>query len=279
MRKFFNKDTIRVDYLTLKIKDIKTSLDFYLNKLGLTLIKEEAKKYYLGVGNNVLIILVEDKNAKAKERTTGLYHFALLLPNRKYLGQLINHFIKVEQPIVGGSDHGVSEALYLNDPDGNGIEIYADNNSDEWEFIGDEVVMLSDPLDYRSLIQDAYQKVWTEMPSETIIGHVHYHVATIAEASHFFIDVIGLNEMLMYGDTAMFLSSDEYHHHLGINTWAGQNVLNRPDEMIGLVSYHLNTGNNRENLILRINEHHIEIKEDNIGTFIYDVNNVKVYFW
>lgn len=278
MENFFTENTIRVTDVTLKIKDIKRSLEFYVDNLGFELISTNNNYYHLGVDDNVLVTLLEDKNATPKAATTGLYHYAILLPNRKYLGQLINHFIKIKQPIVGGSDHGVSEALYLNDPDGNGIEIYADRESVLWEYDNDEVIMTSDPMDYGSLIQDSYQSLWTGIPSGTMMGHVHYHVATLSEASHFFIDIVGLNQMLNYGGSAMFLSSDGYHHHLGMNTWAGTNVLNKPDEMVGLVSYNLITGINRNALIKRFNDNNVDIREDEQGTFVYDVNNVKMYF-
>lgn len=276
--KFFTNDTIRVESVTLKIKDIKTSLDFYVEKLGFKLISSNNNVYNLGVDNNILVTLVEDTKATAKAPTSGLYHFAILLPNRKYLGQLINHFIKISLPIIGGSDHGVSEALYLNDPDGNGIEIYADREDATWEYDNNEVIMVSDPLDYQSLIQASYQKLWEGLPTGTIIGHVHYHVATLSEAANFFIDVIGFNQTLLYGGSALFLSSDNYHHHLGLNTWAGTSVLSRPSEMVGLVSYKLNTGNKLEELIRRINEHNITILYDENGTYVFDVNNCKVYF-
>lgn len=276
--KFFTDNTIRVESVTLKIKDMKRSLDFYVDKLGFKLISNKDNVYNLGVDNNILVTLVEDTNATPKAPTSGLYHFALLLPNRKYLGQLINHFIRINLPIIGGSDHGVSEALYLNDPDGNGIEIYSDREDTSWEYDNGEVIMGSEQLDYQSLIQVSYQKLWEGLPSETIMGHVHYHVATLSEAANFFIDVIGFNQMLLYGGSALFLSSDNYHHHLGLNTWAGTNVLNRPNEMVGLISYKLKTGNKLEELIRRINEHNITILNDELGTYVFDVNNCKVYF-
>lgn len=278
MNEFFSKDSIRVLDVTLKIKDIERSLDFYVNKLGFKLISSDNNLYKLGVNEEVLVTLVEDKNAIAKSATTGLYHYAILLPNRKFLGQLIKHFIETKLPIVGGSDHGVSEALYLNDPDGNGIEIYSDRHSSEWEFENDEVIMGSDPLDYLDLINDSYADAWTGFPIGTKMGHVHYHVSTLDEAVVFFVDIIGLNQMLNYGGSAIFLSSHGYHHHLGMNTWAGTNVLNKPANMVGLESYHLNTGSNRDSLIKRLNEAKIDILEDELGTYIYDVNNVKVYF-
>lgn len=277
MLEFHNNKILHVENVTLIVKDIQRSIKFYQESLGMVLHENNEGYYELGTQEKVLVRLKEDVNAKAKERTTGLYHFAILLPNRKFLGQIINHFIKIKQKIVGGSDHGVSEALYLNDPDGNGIEIYADRKKEAWPTKNNEIIMYTEEMDYNDLILNAEEAEYDEIPKNTVIGHVHFHVRDLLEATNFFIDILGFNQMLFYGDSANFLSDGMYHHHVGINTWNG-NVKDRDNNMVGLESYQLNIPlNKRKEVIDRIIENNILINEIDNKKYILDINNVKVF--
>ncbi|VEU79725.1 VOC family protein [Haploplasma axanthum] len=279
MSKYHTADNLYVDNVTLMVKDIDKSLKFYTESLGLTLLNNKSNIYELGTKKRVLVILIHNENALPKERTTGLYHFALLLPDRRFLGQLINHFIVINQKIVGGSDHDVSEALYLSDPDGNGIEIYADRLDTLWKYENDEIVMSTEAMDYEDLIKHAYNAKWTEMPEDTVMGHVHFHVTSLINAGNFFIDTLGFNQMLYYGTSALFLSNKGYHHHVGLNTWNGVTAKNRADNMVGLVGYHLNVPKDEEEALLeRISFSKREILNDENGRYIVDVNKVKIYF-
>lgn len=280
MNKFHNENTTYIKSVTLMVKDIEKSLEFYTKNIGLEIISKENDTYSLGVLDNVLVILISNPSAKAKTRTTGLYHFALLLPNEKFLGQLIKYFITTEQKIIGGSDHAVSQALYLSDPDGNGIEIYADRSDEEWQYDEEnQVVMITDEMNYGELIRNAYEESFEHMPNNTIMGHVHFHVSNLLNASKFFIDVVGLDVTTTYGDNALFLSSDNYHHHVGMNTWNGVGIENRPEDMVGLVSYNLNVANSkRSELVERLKDNHIEILKENNKEYFYDINKVKVFF-
>lgn len=279
MSKFHNEETMYVDSITLLVKDIDKLLSFYTQNIGFELIEQKGDTYRLGVGNKILLNLVSNPEAELKGKITGLYHFAILLPNRKYLGQLINYYIKTNQRIVGGSDHAVSEALYLSDPEGNGIEIYADRDETKWEYQNDEVVMVTEAMDYEGLINDAYEEEWQGLPLGTVLGHVHFHVANLLKASNFFIDTLGFNQTLFYGGSAIFVSDQGYHHHIGLNTWNGVGAKNRTENMTGLMSYHLQVPSKaKKQFTEQLKDQGIVIYSDNNQNYIIDVNGVKVYF-
>jgi catechol 2,3-dioxygenase len=150
----------------------------------------------------------------------GLYHFAILLPDRAALGRFLAHLARTGTRI-GASDHLVSEALYLRDPDGLGIEVYADRPRSEWRLVNGELAMATDPLDTAGVLAAGKDEPWTGMPPGTVMGHVHLHVGDIPAASRFFHDALGLDRMVSSYPGALFLSAGGYHHHLGVNTWAG----------------------------------------------------------
>ena len=154
----------------------------------------------------------------------GLYHFAILLPDRQALGRFVTHLAEVGAH-AGSADHLVSEALYLSDPDGLGIEVYADRPRASWTTSGDgderaEIVMATEPLDLRSLVGEAGGERWTGMPAGTVIGHVHFHVGAIREAEAFYHAALGFDKTAWTYPGALFLSAGGYHHHVGTNIWA-----------------------------------------------------------
>jgi catechol 2,3-dioxygenase len=158
----------------------------------------------------------------------GLYHFAILLPNRAALGRFVAHLSQLGER-AGASDHLVSEALYLQDPDGLGIEVYADRPRDTWRAHGRELAMETKPLDVAALVRAAEGQPWTGMPAGTVIGHVHLHVGSLDEAAAFYHAALGLDAVVWSYPGALFLSAGGYHHHLGVNTWAGADAA-RPQE-------------------------------------------------
>jgi len=279
MFKYHTKNHKMIDYFTLLVKDIDRSLKFYKESLGLDLVSQEGNNYNLGVGNKVLFTITTNDKVIPKVRTTGLYHFALLLPKRSDLGNLLHHFLKTGQIITGGSDHGVSEALYLNDPDMNGIEIYVDYPDNKWpRSSANTVDMVSDPLDYENLLLNRSSDEPFKMPEGTIIGHMHYHVNNLLKGKEFFINIIGF-ELAQNAGSALFVSDDNYHHHLGFNVWNGLNAINRSENMVGLVDYHLNVNENEiEDFINNLKDNNYEILDDEKGRYIYDINEVKLYF-
>lgn len=276
MKNFHSNQFMQVTDVTLMVSNIETSLKFYQEVFGFKLLEKIDNTYKLGTHTNThLITLVYNPLATPKQRTTGLYHFAILLPSRAHLGQFIKHMIETKTSVTGGADHGISEALYLDDPDGNGIEIYADKPENEWPRF-DEVI--NSPMDYQDLVNKAVQTPFTKIPDETIMGHIHLHVANMKAARTFFIDILGFQNTMEYGPQAAFVSDLGYHHHIGFNIWNGQNIPNNPDNAIGLESYTLYVPKDKYNaLIQRLNSANITLNQDNDKVFIKDVNNVKVY--
>ena len=154
---------------------------------------------------------------------TGLYHFAILLPDKASLGRFLRHLEGTGER-VGMSDHLVSQSLYLHDPDNLGIEVYADRPRDTWRRIGRELMMATDPLDVDGLMREAGSVQWSGMPDGTVMGHVHLRVGDLAGASSFYSDALGFDRMVWQYPGALFLAAGGYHHHLGTNTWAGQDA-------------------------------------------------------
>lgn len=276
MKNFHSKDFMHVKNVTLMVQDIERSLKFYQQSLGLKLIAQKDNLYELGTyTNHKLITLINNPLATPKMRTTGLYHYAILLPSRAYLGQIIKHFIKHQVSVTGGADHGISEALYLDDPDGNGIEIYADKNHEKWPSF-DEIV--NAPMNYQDLVKNALNEPFERIPDETIMGHIHLHVSNMADAIKFFVDGLGFASTMAYGPQAHFVSDKNYHHHIGFNVWHGTNIPNNPPNTVGLKSYELYVPNEMYNdLIYRLEKSALTIHKENDTIFIYDVNHVKVF--
>ncbi len=219
----------------LTVSDLERSLRFYEEGLGFKRMEREGARAILSAdGTKPLLLLSEQPNAQPKpRRSTGLYHFAILLPNRAALARSLRRLVEVGYPLGGASDHLVSEALYLSDPDGNGIELYRDRPRSEWRRQNGQLVMDTVPLDLEDLLAEASAE-WTGLPPETMIGHVHLHVAHLAEAERFYRETVGLELTTYYGSSAAFLSAGGYHHHLGLNTWAGVGAPPPPPDAVGL---------------------------------------------
>lgn len=210
----------RIGAVHLQVSDLQRSCEFYESVLGFTLIAKDSSSAQLGVADVTLIELRAGATQPRTARRLGLYHFAILLPDRASLGRCLTHLLHSGlQP--GASDHLVSEALYLQDPDDLGIEIYRDRPRSEWRTHGDELAMASEPLDFDGVLAAGNGARWEGMPSGTIIGHVHLHVGEIEPALQFYHAALGLDVVVWSYPGARFLSAGGYHHHLGLNTWAG----------------------------------------------------------
>jgi catechol 2,3-dioxygenase len=206
--------------VTLAVANLDRSLDYYQRGLGLPLLERNDSGAVLGV-DSPLLYLVEQPGAKPKaRRSTGLYHFAVLLPSRLDLARFLARLLRSGYPLGGQADHLVSEALYLTDPDGNGIEVYRDRPRAEWNFDGATVRMAADPIDLRALLrmQDADTETVATMPEGTTMGHIHLQVSDVDRAEHFYHDILGFDIMAKM-PRALFISAGGYHHHLGLNSW------------------------------------------------------------
>ena len=216
-------DATRLGRVKLQIADLGRSLDYYQRILGLQILDRGAKHAVLGPAGDdfALVELHEHASAKPVPRGRfGLYHFAILLPDRPALGRFIQHLASTDTR-VGSADHLVSEALYLQDPDNLGIEVYADRPRSSWLRAGRELMMATDPLDVSGLLAAANGQPWTGMPTATTMGHVHLHIGDIASGSSYFSGALGFDKTVWHYPGALFLAAGGYHHHLGTNTWAG----------------------------------------------------------
>ncbi|MDX6620798.1 MAG: catechol 2,3-dioxygenase [Gaiellales bacterium] len=213
--------TTRMGAVHLTVADLERSLEFYRASIGLDLLARNGERATLGVGENRLLELVEVPGAQPAPGRTGLFHFALLLPDRRSLALWVAHAVRERVRLAGASDHFVSEAIYLSDPDRHGIEIYADRPRSLWE--GQVAARMgTDPLDLEGLLAELDDPATQPFPSQplgTTMGHVHLQVSQIPATIEFYRDVLGFGLMAEYGGQAAFLSAGGYHHHIGGNTW------------------------------------------------------------
>ncbi len=224
-----------VGAVSLTVDDLARSLRFYRDVLGLADSRSDGASALLFAGDRPLLHLVELPGARPKPaRATGLYHFALLLPSRPDLARWLRHVLESNWPLQGWSDHGVSEAVYLADPDGNGIEVYRDRPRAQWPMSNGELQMVTEPLDAQGLLALAPDDGGWAMPAGAAMGHVHLHVASISQAQTFYCDVLGFDLVQRYGPSALFVSAGGYHHHIGLNTWAGVGAPPAPAGSAGL---------------------------------------------
>jgi catechol 2,3-dioxygenase len=216
-------ESTHIGRVRLQVSDLARSIAYYEKVLGLRVIRRTEDVAELGPhgADNVVLELKERPGAKQVPRRglLGLYHFAVLLPDRAALGRFIEHLAEIGA-YAGMSDHLVSEAVYLTDPDGLGIEVYADRPRDSWRAIDRQITMTTKPLDVASVVESAGGRKWDGMPAGTTIGHVHFYVADVDEAARFYHAGLGLDKIVWNYPGALFMSAGGYHHHVGVNTWA-----------------------------------------------------------
>jgi catechol 2,3-dioxygenase len=226
----------QVGLVALTVADLDRSVAFYTEALGFALLHRTGPIATLGVAGTPLLLLTERPGAHPRPAyATGLYHFAILVPSRVDLGRWLRHWLELGNRMPGQGDHLVSEALYLSDPDDNGIEIYRDRPRDEWRWVRGHVQMATDPVDIRGLLADAdrQSEPWTGLSAGTRIGHIHLQVSDITQADAFYHGVLGFDVMAQLPQ-ALFVSAGGYHHHIGLNTWHSRGAGPAPVGTAGL---------------------------------------------
>lgn len=211
----------RLGPVTLQVSDLGRSTAFYEEVLGLRAERDGASAARLRAVDGRVLVVLESRSGvtpAAPRASLGLFHFAILLPTRDDLGRFLRHLAR-SGVRPGMADHLVSEALYLSDPDGLGIEVYADRPRAEWRQQGRELAMTTDPLDVRGVMASGGDMEWIGMPAGSVMGHVHLHVGDLDEAAAFYHAALGLDKVVWSYPGALFMSAGGYHHHLGTNTW------------------------------------------------------------
>jgi catechol 2,3-dioxygenase len=250
--------------VALTVRDLAGVSDFYVRVVGLTVRDAAAGRTVLGAGDRPLVELVEDRSAPPRPpRTTGLFHLAILVPDRAELVRSLQRLVETRWPLAGASDHLVSEALYLGDPEGNGIEIYRDRPRDQWQRDGDELRMATLPLDLNDVMSelDGARPADDGLPGGARMGHVHLNVADLAASERFYGGLLGLDVTARAYPGALFLSAGGYHHHVGLNTWRGEGAPPPPAGALGLRELELTlpTGEAVEEAAARLREGGVEV--------------------
>ncbi|MBK3495892.1 VOC family protein [Viridibacillus sp. YIM B01967] len=228
----------RIGAVHLTVSDLERSVKFYEQMIGFDILTKQSNKVTLTAdGTTPLLILEEEANSIERPLgTTGLYHFAILLPDRSSLANALLHLADNEYPMQGAANHQYSDALYLADPEGNGIEIYADYPSNEWKRATDgSYVSGTYPIDLNDLAQEATPP-WSGLPDNTRVGHMHLQVAELEKVEQFYVDGLGFN-ITSKDNGSLFLSKDNYHHHIALNTWSGTGLPTPPDNARGLKKF------------------------------------------
>lgn len=276
----FHKNPVTfVSHVEIKVSDLTQSTRFYTEVLGLN-IKEQTSNSvsFTTNGQDVLLTITQSKTInKKQEQRTGLYHFALLLPKRSDLAQVVRHFVNLGVRF-GGGDHLVSEAIYLNDPDGNGIEIYVDRDASVWQWSNGEVSMTTDPVDFDDLLKESVVPVWNGLPKETVMGHIHLQVNDLAKNKEFYVDGLGFDVVSRYGREALFLSDSNYHHHIALNTWSGTQIKHAEKTETGIESYSIvfPSEEKRQETVASLRELGIPVMEEENEVTVFDPSDIKL---
>lgn len=236
-------EDLRLGAVSLRVRNLEAMLEFYSEFLGLNVLHLEKGRAELGFNpDQSLLTLTACVDGVSRPRqAAGLYHLALLVPDRKRLAQALKRLGQAGYPLQGAADHFVSEALYLADPEGNGIEIYADRARETWRWEDDQLRMGTAPLDIDDLLQllEGEDANGVILAAGTVVGHIHLQVTNLQEAIQFYEFILGFDPMGLYGSSAAFYSAGGYHHHIGLNTWASADGPRARDNMLGLAEFEI----------------------------------------
>ena len=228
---------IHLAEVALNVKDLESQTAFYHRLLGLEIFSQSEGEALLGAGDKALVKLIKTDDTSNPKQTYGLYHMALLLPSREDLANVFKHLLDLKIPLVGGADHGYSEAIYLEDLEGNGIELYRDKPVTEWDIREDgRIIGVTEELSAQDIYELGKELDPFVIASGTRMGHVHLSVKNSREASSFYKESLGLEDKFTIPH-ASWIASGDYHHHLAVNEWGGKNLAPREHGMTGLAYY------------------------------------------
>ena len=285
---------MRIGYVSLNVSEIDRSLDFYGKALGFKKVdRPSSERALLSVDGHhpYLVELLQAKKAASyrasmpETRRAGLYHYAILLPERKYLADMLQNLSerRGEMRFDGLADHLVSESIYIRDPDNISIEIYCDRPSSQWKWDGSRVRMKTDRLDTEDLLRESTASGWKAMPAKTVIGHVHLHVRNLAKAMKFYRKILGLNFTATYPG-AYFFAAGKYHHHIATNIWLGTSIQLASSEHVGLNHFGIELPNKEEyqKTVEQLRQYNIEAPQDGPSNgsaksvFLRDMNDITI---
>lgn len=221
----------------LNVKDLARQTAFYTQILGLEMLSQSEKEVLLGAGGKSLVHLIQTDRSESVRANYGLYHMAILLPSREDLADVFKHMAELKVPFVGAADHGYSEALYIEDPEGNGIELYRDKPVAEWDIREDgRIIGVTEELSAQEIYEMGRKMDPFQIASDTRMGHIHLSVRDSRAASIFYQKVLELSDKFTL-PSASWIASGDYHHHLAVNEWAGKHLAKREARLPGLAYY------------------------------------------
>lgn len=272
----------RIGAVTLKVENLTKMESFYRHLVGLQVRETADGLVALGTPDETLVRLRGLGNGRFPAKATGLYHLALRVPTRADLGHWLRHYAEKGAPYwQGASDHGVSEALYLNDPEGNGIEIYHDQSRSHWQVQADgQIAVFVHRLDVDALIREAPAAKWRQLPPTTDMGHVHLKVSDIDKTRHFYAELCGFQIKTAYQQSALFVAAGDYHHHLGLNTWHSLAAAPMPADGYGLAETEiwLNGRSAQQQVAARLKAAHWPVRTENGDLCLTDPSGIELRF-
>ena len=276
-------DSTRISYAQLCVADSGQALRFYRDLLGLVEIRTEGSTTSLSTSGlqKPLLLITEDPDAKPRDvRSPGLFHLALLYPRRKDLAAILQRLTLHRWPFQGFADHGVSEALYLEDPDGNGVELYVDRPRAEWPHRNGQLEMVTEPLNLQDLLSElnGHSENGFPDPQGVSTGHIHLQVSSLRAAEEFYHEALGFDVTQRNFPGALFLSAGGYHHHLGVNVWNSRGTSPAPADSRGLTRFGIHLGNEQalQSLAEQLRSTPFWVKDSIEGFVVHDGDNIHI---
>ena len=275
-------DKTRIQSIDIRVRDLKDSLNFYSDLIGFKIVDQNDFEAFLSSTGVLpyIIKLTEDKSAPVRIKgSTGLFHMAFLFPNRKELARVFMRLFKNNIKFQGFSDHLVSEAIYLLDPDGNGVELYTDKPRDQWQESHGQILMDTLPLDLSKVTSELDDpEIWNGIHPDTTLGHIHLNVSELKKAEEFYNEILGFRITNTQFPKALFLGAGGYHHHIGSNTWMLDKRAKADENSLGMTSFTIRIpDDNYINLISeRAEKNKLNVFSDNKSVLIKDFDNINI---